>query len=82
MTSKDTDTRWNEKAVKTLKGRTIADAFYMSATEVEEMGWYRRPLIIQFTDGSQLLAQADDEGNDAGALLWADAKASVLFPVL
>ena len=34
------------------------------------MGWYKRPLIIFFTDGSYLMLQNDDEGNDGGAGLF------------
>lgn len=74
--------RWNQIARETLKGRVIADAFYMSHDDCESMGWQGRALIVQFTDGSQLMAQCDDEGNDAGALLWADDKTSTLLPVL
>jgi len=82
MAEQSPDTIWTEKAITTLRGLTIATVFYMDETDAEEMGWVHRPLIIQFTNGSQLMAQADDEGNDGGALLWADAKESVLLPTL
>lgn len=74
--------RWNQIARETLKGRTIADAFYMGDADLELLGWHSRGLIVQFTDGSQLMAQCDDEGNDAGALAWANETDSKLFPVL
>jgi hypothetical protein len=39
----------------------------MTRQEADEMGWYKRPLVIFFTDGSYLMLQQDDEGNDGGA---------------
>lgn len=78
----DTTTWWNEIAAKLLKGRTITDVFYMNQEEAEEMGWDSRGLVIVLDDGSQLIPQADDEGNDAGALSWANATRSQILPVL
>ena len=34
----------------------------------EADGWYKVPLIIEFTDGTMMIPMADDEGNDGGAL--------------
>ena len=53
---------------KLLIGKTIKNVFYMTSKEAEEQfGWFSRPLIIEFTDGSQITAMSDDEGNDGGA---------------
>ncbi len=82
MTTEDKTSRWNALATELLKGRTITDVFYMNATEAEELGWDSRALVIQFDDGSQLIPQMDDEGNDAGALIWANPTRSQILPVL
>lgn len=52
-----------------LVGKTIQSVFYMGAGDMENMGWYKRPVVIQFTDGTFIIPQRDDEGNDGGALL-------------
>lgn len=52
-----------------LVGKTIRSVFYMGAGDMENMGWYKRPLVIQFTDGTHIIPQTDNEGNDGGALL-------------
>ena len=31
-------------------------------------GWLRKPVAIEFTDGTILFASCDEEGNDPGAL--------------
>lgn len=51
-----------------LKGKTIESARYMTKEETEQFGWYKRAVIIIFTDGSVMIPQCDDEGNDGGAL--------------
>jgi hypothetical protein len=43
--------------------------------------WYNRPLCILLDDGTWIIPQSDDEGNDGGALYVANAvkeKATVL----
>lgn len=57
---------------KLLKGKTIKYVSYLSETEAKDMGWYHRPLILNFTDGSCLLPMSDDEGNNGGAMSYAD----------
>ena len=52
-----------------LVGKTIRSVFYMGAGDMENMGWYKRPVVIQFTDGTYIIPQCDDEGNDGAALL-------------
>lgn len=73
---------WHMLAARVLKGRTIVDVFYMSAAEADELGWQGRALVLTLDDGSQLIPQADDEGNDAGAMTWANAQRYELLPVL
>lgn len=51
-----------------LVGKMVAKVRYMTTEEAEAFMWYKRPLVIQFTDGSFLIPQMDDEGNDGGAM--------------
>lgn len=80
MSDKTND--WTTTAARVLKGRTITEVFYMNAEEADEMGWNGRALVLVLDDGSQLIPQADDEGNDAGALTWANKDQYQLLPVL
>ena len=36
--------------------------------EAEQTGWYSCPILLQLEDGSWLIPQQDDEGNDGGAI--------------
>jgi|TARA_B100001094_G_C17739941_1_gene580710 hypothetical protein len=65
-----TDERHSAKFNKMLKGRKIDSCRYVTRAEADDMGWYKRPLVIVFTDGSYLMLQCDDEGNDGGAALF------------
>lgn len=35
---------------------------------MKTVGWVRAPVVIELDDGTLLIPQSDDEGNDAGAL--------------
>jgi hypothetical protein len=61
---------WNKKAA-TLVGRRIVDAFYLTDDQAEAMGFSSRPCVLALDDGTVLMPQSDDEGNDGGALaIW------------
>jgi hypothetical protein len=68
----DLEKHWNRKAQQVLEGRTIAKVFYMNEAEAEEWGWYKRPIIMVLDDDTQLIASADDEGNDGGSIFYAN----------
>lgn len=76
--SSDKDTRWNAVAAKRLVGRTIVAVSYMTLEEAEEMGWSSRPVVLQLDNGDLIFPQADDEGNDGGALSTNDGVLPVL----
>lgn len=65
-----------EQAVKHFKntaeewlvGRKIVKCRYMSDEETKEAGWNDKPLCILLDDGTWIIPQRDDEGNDGGAL--------------
>ena len=50
----------------------------------KEMGdyWYKNPLLIEFTDGTAILSQSDDEGNDGGAYYYFGKKKQEVIPTL
>lgn len=64
-----------------LVGKTIQSVFYLGAGDMENLGWYKRPVVIQFTDGTFIIPQTDDEGNDGGALLHigADRESKLIY---
>lgn len=57
-----------------LKGKTIQAVEYLTDEEMEGNGWYKRPPVIVFTDGSWMVAQMDGEGNDGGVITFVDEK--------
>ena len=42
--------------------------------EIFTDAWYSAPIVIELEDGQALIPQADDEGNDGGALWIANSK--------
>ena len=52
----------------------------MTSEEAEKSGWYSRPIIIFFTDGTHIIPLRDDEGNDGGSVEGSIDELS--FPVL
>ena len=58
----------NKKITKALVGKKIISANYMTDTEMIDLGWSRRALIIMFDDNNVMYASTDDEGNNAGVL--------------
>jgi hypothetical protein len=62
--------RWTSEAKKVLLKRTIVDVRYLTDEEMEDMGWYSRPLALFLDNGEHLIISADDEGNDGGAIFY------------
>lgn len=67
-TSKQTEQRWTKIAKDMLEGRTIKKVRYLSVSEMEDLGWYNRCVVIVLDDGNIIYPSRDDEGNDAGSL--------------
>tara|TARA_R110002051_G_scaffold119842_1_gene193109 strand:- start:708 stop:1310 length:603 start_codon:yes stop_codon:yes gene_type:complete len=57
-----------------LEGKTIQRVRRLTEEEISVLGWHCNPLIIIFTDGTCLIPQRDDEGNDGGAMVFHDLK--------
>ena len=76
-------TDWAKYAKTRLEGRTIVSVRYLKKEEMEDMGLYQRPLVMQLDDGSLLYPSKDDEGNDGGTMFGQSSKGEDwIFPVL
>jgi len=64
------DQKHNRNAQDKLLGKTVVKVFYLDELEALDLRWYKRPIVIQFDDGSMIIPQMDDEGNDGGALMY------------
>ena len=62
-----------------LTGKTIASVRYMTEAECKKLMWDKRPLLIRFTDGSYIIPQSDDEGNNGGAIFYEGDSGAVLI---
>ena len=60
---------WPGTANIVLKGKKIVKVEYLTKKECETNMWYKRPICFKLDDGTWIIAQMDDEGNDGG-VLW------------
>ena len=63
-----TSQKWKNRLSPELLGQRIIKMQYMSKKDAKEMGWYKRPLMLMLSNGTWIIPQQDDEGNDGGAL--------------
>ena len=78
MNEEEMNKQWEDIANKILLGRKIVKIRWLSKLSAEQdFGWYKRPIILTLDDGSEIIPQMDDEGNDGGALLWINPKETV-----
>lgn len=59
---------WTDLIGDNLVGRKITKVEYLPVEEMEDSGWYKRPIAIQLDNGHWLVPLQDDEGNDGGAM--------------
>tara|TARA_A100001515_G_scaffold27140_1_gene20773 strand:+ start:160 stop:444 length:285 start_codon:yes stop_codon:yes gene_type:complete len=70
MNKKEITKRWTKVASDILVGRTIKKVAYLTEKEAEDdFGWHKRPITFTLDNGTIIIAQMDDEGNDGGVLL-------------
>jgi hypothetical protein len=60
--------KWKNRLSPELLGQRIVKMHYMSKRDAEELGWYKRPLMLMLENGTWIIPQQDDEGNDGGAM--------------
>jgi hypothetical protein len=60
--------RWTQYGTKHLAGRKIIAVRYMTAKEMEGLGWSRSALVLQLDNGTIIYPSQDDEGNGPGSL--------------
>jgi hypothetical protein len=65
---KTTEQYWTDKIRKNLVGRKITKVEYLPEDEMEELGWYKRPISILLDNEHWITPMMDDEGNDGGAM--------------
>ncbi len=73
---------WTRKISYFLVGKTIKRIRYMTAQEVDDLGWTKANVVIEFTDGHWIVPMMDDEGNDAGALWTSEGNKLSIIPVI
>ena len=59
---------WTKTAMKWLVGKKIVACRYMTPEEIDEAMWNDRPICLLLDDGTWIIPQSDDEGNDGGSL--------------
>ena len=62
-----------------MKGKVVKEVRYLDEVETRREGWLRRPIAVEFTDGTVLFASCDDEGNDPGSLFARKPDGSPIF---
>ena len=80
-------TKHKELADGCLVGKRVKSVHYASKEEARSNYWSYSPLVIVFEDDSFICPMSDDEGNEAGALLYGspstrNGRGSVVFPVI
>ena len=72
---------WTDKTAKHLLRKKIIKVEYLPEEIMKEWDWYKRPITIHLDDGTILVAQMDDEGNDGGAI-FTNIKELQTIPVI
>ena len=62
--------KWNKISQEVLLGRTIVEVRYLTDEEMEDIGWYSRPICFILDNGTYCTLSSDDEGNDGGVLFY------------
>ena len=73
---------WTTEAEKILLNKRIIKVEYMSLKEADNYMWNNRPITFILDDGTRIIAQMDDEGNDGGVLWYGTEDDEGVLPVL
>jgi len=71
-TKSEVQNYWTKKSKDVLQGRTIVEVRYLNDEEMEQLGWYKRPLCFILDNGEYCVISCDDEGNDGGSLFYGE----------
>ena len=74
--------QWTTEAEKVLLNKRIIKVEYMTAKESDDYMWNNRPITFILDDGTRVIAQSDDEGNDGGVLWYGTKDNEGVLPVL
>ena len=80
--SRDLNKTWNSKAKKVLLGKKIVQVKYVDKEEADNYMWNSRPVSFMLDNGTRVMIQSDDEGNDGGALWIGSKDVEEILPVL
>lgn len=69
-TKQEIESYWTEKATDVLHGRTIIKVRYLKDSEMEMLGWCKRPICVILDNGTILIPSMDDEGNNGGSVFF------------
>ena len=73
---------WTTHAERALLNKRIIKVEYMSKQEAKDYMWDNRPITFMLDDGTRVIPQADDEGNDGGAVWFGNNDEESIMPVL
>lgn len=79
---KKLERRWTKIAEKSLLNKRIIKVEYMPTDECKTYMWYKKPITFFLDDGTRVIAQMDDEGNDGGVLTCLTRESEEVLPVL
>jgi hypothetical protein len=71
-TKEELQIHWTKKAKEVLEGRKIVEVRYLNDEEMEDIGWYSRPICFTLDNGTYCTLSQDDEGNDGGVLFYGE----------
>jgi hypothetical protein len=71
-TKSEVQNYWTKKSKDVLQGRTIVEVRYLNDEEMEQLGWYKRPVCFILDNGEYCVVSCDDEGNDGGSLFYGE----------
>jgi len=69
---------WSKDATKIFNGKVVSHVRYTTEKETDELDWAWEAPIIFFTDGTYIMASADDEGNNSGAFWTSESKMEII----
>ena len=82
MSKTSIKSKWENQATSAFEGKVVKRIVWLTDKESEDMMWDgSKAPVIEFTDGSWIMASSDDEGNHPGAL-FTSSKEIPTIPVI